>query len=105
MPNYAVFHVNQSLAIFYTLYYYGWLIVTIMLALIWSLKSVNKRQLWALSAGYSVFIIPTTLVNIINPSTTAGIPSIMCGFAVLLAVAVVIAVLPRTAKPRIKGTL
>ncbi|GEM_PF-4205541 len=40
------------------------------------------------------FIVPTTAVNLINPATLAGIPSIMCGFAVLLAIILAGEVLP-----------
>lgn len=43
------------------------------------------RALKVLIVGYAAFMAPTTLVNIIDPSTIAGIPSIMCGFAVILA--------------------
>lgn len=44
--------------------------------------------------GYVLFMAPTTFVNIIDPSTIIGIPSIMCGFAVLMAVALAGKVLP-----------
>jgi len=50
--------------------------------------------------GYSIFIIPATTVNLVNPATISGIPSIMCGFAVLLALALGFAVLPVAAKRR-----
>jgi len=53
-----------------------------------------------LIAGYVVFIAPTTLVNIIDPSTITGIPSIMCGFAVLMAVALAGKVLPEYTKQK-----
>ena len=40
-------------------------------------------------------MVPTTLVNIVDPSTIAGIPSIMCGFAVLMAIFLSGKVLPQ----------
>ena len=52
-----------------------------------------KALKWLL-AGYLVFVVPTTFVNIINPNTIEGIPSIMCGFAVLLAVILLLKVSP-----------
>jgi len=50
-----------------------------------------------MAAGYAAFILPTTAFNIIDPTTTRGIPSIMCGFAVIFAVALVAKVLPQSA--------
>ncbi len=94
LPNYAVFHVHQALTYLYGLYYWGWLIMSSMLALIWALNSPHKRQLRMLTLGYAVFIIPTTIANIVNPYTISGIPSIMCGFAVLMAIIIVTGVLP-----------
>ena len=44
--------------------------------------------------GYVLFMVPTTFVNIVDPSTISGIPSIMCGFAVLLAATLAGKVLP-----------
>jgi hypothetical protein len=42
-----------------------------------------------------MFILPTTAANIVDPSTIAGIPSIMCGFAVILAIILTGFVIPR----------
>ena len=85
--NYAVFNTEQASTILYTLYYYGWLFVSSGLALNWAAQSnkQTKIALNGLALGYASFIIPTTLANIIDPSTISGIPSIMCGFAVILA--------------------
>jgi hypothetical protein len=88
--NYAVFDVHRGLisATVYGAYYYGWLFAGVWACVRFSstAKEANlKRALLALAVGYSAFIIPTTVVNLIDPSTIAGIPSIMCGFAVLLA--------------------
>jgi hypothetical protein len=44
--------------------------------------------------------VPTTAVNLVNSVTIDGIPSIMCGFAVLLAIALVTGVAPRSLKSR-----
>ena len=97
MPNYAVFHVDQNLTNYYGAYYYGWLLVSTHLALKWAKTHKHARNLRALAMGYAVFIIPTTLAVVINPQTTEGIPSIMCGFAILMALIVSGAVLPGVA--------
>jgi hypothetical protein len=83
------------------MYYYGWLMVGVGYA--WKAgKTVatNKRQaLQALAIGYLAFIVPTTIANVIDPSTIAGIPSIMCGFAVIWAIILTTVVLPNYYKP------
>ncbi len=101
-PNYVVFHVEGALMYLYVLYYYGWLAVTTTLTLLWAKGSKHKKQLHGLAAGYLVFIIPTVLATAINPANIAGIPSIMCGFAVLMALALVVWVAPGAAKDRTK---
>lgn len=94
MPNYAVFHVEQTLTEYYGAYYYGWLLISTHLALKWARGHKHARNLKALAIGYAVFIVPTTLAVIINPDNTQGIPSIMCGFAILMALLLVGGVLP-----------
>ena len=41
-------------------------------------------------------MLPTTIVNVVDPSTIEGIPSIMCGFAVILAIILLGFVAPLT---------
>lgn len=96
LGNYVIFEQGHNTGLWYGLYYYGLLMVGIFYALYRS-KVVPKHvksALGALIVGYLLFMVPTTLVNIVDPSTIVGIPSIMCGFAVLLAVIVVDQVLP-----------
>lgn len=100
--NYAVFNASASLSWLYALYYYGWLLVGTLTAYGFAKSSKKhiKKALYALSVGYLSFIIPTTAVNFIDPSTIAGIPSIMCGFAVILAFVLVGKVAPESVKLR-----
>jgi hypothetical protein len=44
--------------------------------------------------GYLVFLIPTSVVGIAFPDSQRGIPSIMCGFAVLFAAIFALYILP-----------
>jgi hypothetical protein len=99
--NYAVFNSQKFGAWPFAYYYYGWLLVGTMLALEWS-KQLPKRKkaLTGMAVGYLAFILPTTLFNIVDPSTVSGIPSIMCGFAVLFALTLVFRVLPNSTKRR-----
>jgi hypothetical protein len=100
-PNYAVFYTHSSISWLYGYYYYGWLLVGTFLAARWGHQAPKrKKALYGMVAGYMVFILPTTAFNLIDPSTTQAIPSIMCGFAVLFAFTLVIRVLPSSVKVR-----
>lgn len=93
--NYAVFDMIRASVWPFVSYYYGWLLVGVYLAWTYGIqKPERKKALWAMTLGYLVFIVPTTFFNITDPSTVEGIPSIMCGFAVLYAVILVTKVLP-----------
>lgn len=95
--NYAVFDTMHSSNVPFGLYYYGWLFVGVYFAWIWSNEMPrHRRALQAMAMGYAAFILPTTFFNIIDPSTVKGIPSIMCGFAVIFAVVLVTKVLPNS---------
>ncbi|MDO4773537.1 MAG: histidine kinase N-terminal 7TM domain-containing protein [Candidatus Saccharibacteria bacterium] len=87
LGNYVIFEQGHGTSLWYGIYYYGLLFAGIYYAYAMSQQATPsiKRALWSLIAGYAAFMAPTTLVNIIDPSTIAGIPSIMCGFAVILA--------------------
>lgn len=99
--NYVIFQIGRGPAIAYSLYYYGWLFTALLLGWRWArafFAANDKKRAQAvqwLMAAYLVFIVPTITVNMINPQTLRGVPSIMCGFAVLCALILVLFVLPR----------
>lgn len=98
LGNYVIFSIAQWAVIPYFVYYYGWLLVTVGLCIKLGMIAKKRHQrvaLYALAAGYAAFIVPTTAVNLVDPSTIAGIPSIMCGFAVILAIMLTGVVVPR----------
>jgi len=89
LGNYVLFTIAPWAETPYLLHYYGWLMVSVGYAWKAAQNAVApsiKKALYALAIGYLAFIVPTTAVNVIDPSTIASIPSIMCGFAVILAV-------------------
>lgn len=96
MGNYVIFEQANGTAQIYGLYYYGLLLAAIGYALNLAkvAKPAVKKSLRTLVIGYALFMVPTTVVNLIDPSTLAGIPSIMCGFAVILAIVLAFAVMP-----------
>ena len=98
LGNYAIFKSVPGAMNLYAAYYYGWLIVGTAYCLYMAreVRQSNRAgALRALAVGYLVFILPTTLANVLDHSTVAGIPSIMCGFAVFLALILAGEVLPR----------
>ena len=105
--NYVIFEYAKSplALIVYPLYYYSLTLMGMILSFKWARDKNNhksKTALVSLGAGYAIFLIPTTTVNILAPQTIQAIPSIMCGFAVLLAVALVWKVVPNTTSLRSK---
>lgn len=97
--NYVIFQMAPGSVWLYTLYYYGWLLAGIWLS--WRLaRPKTKPTLYGLIAGYLVFLVPTATVNIVDPTTVSGIPSIMCGFAVLFALILAFWIMPRAGARR-----
>lgn len=103
--NYVIFQIGKWPAWFYATYYYGWLLTAIVLGILWARQlgeqaTRQKSSIEALIIGYFVFLLPTAIVNSISPATRRGIPSIMCGFAVLFALILVLYILPRAGRRR-----
>ena len=98
--NYVIFQLGQVPSYLYGLYYYGWLLTGLAVGYRFLMKPTStpamKSNSKALMVGYGVFLIPTAIVYAINPATRAGIPSIMCGFAVLFAVILAGYILPNS---------
>jgi hypothetical protein len=103
--NYVIYQISPWVGGWYYAYYYGWLAIGILLGIKWANELMAKgkparKRLEAvrgLIIGYLVFLLPTTLANTVKPSTRRGIPSIMCGFAVLFALILTLYILPRAA--------
>lgn len=103
-PNYAIFNLANNGYLLYGLFYYGWLLVTVGLAMTWARQQPkNAPALRWMAAGYAVFIVPTTIANLADPATISAIPSIMCGFAVLCAIILVGRVLPLAKVPVLRS--
>lgn len=99
--NYAVFYTQHAITQWFAAYYYGWLMIGTYLAWQWGMQQPTRRKtLHYMMIGYLVFLVPTTFFNIIDPSTIKAIPSIMCGFAVLLAYVIVTKILPNSGEIR-----
>jgi hypothetical protein len=100
LGNYVIFQVAPGSGWLYGAYYYIFLIATLLLGWYHLRRTRQKKVRRALSGlmfGYAIFLIPTTTVTFLSPETLSAIPSVMCGFAVLLALAVCFIVLPASA--------
>ena len=99
LGNYVIFQVAKNSGAMFGAYYYVLLSIAVYLGVKFHRASTSKKQQRAISGltfGYLVFIVPTILVNLLSRDTVRGIPSIMCGFAVLLALSLGFMVLPAT---------
>jgi hypothetical protein len=96
--NYVTFDTADGSTLPYTLYYYGWLFIGTFLTYKWApmLNKHRKNALYSLMAGYLALLIPTTTVTILWNESMAAIPSIMCGFAVILAALLTLRVAPES---------
>lgn len=95
--NYVIFTAHPASMKLYALYYFGLLAIGVYLSLLWRAQTKKRRTktaLLALAIGYTSFIVPTITANLLSPATMAAIPSVMCGFAVLLAITLLGWVLP-----------
>lgn len=94
LGNYVIFQIQPDSSLIYTAYYYGLLAIALWLCATLKTKK-TKAALYGVAAGYLAFILPTTAVNLASPVTLSGIPSIMCGFAVVLALILALWVMPK----------
>lgn len=105
--NYVIFQIGVGPAIAYACYYYGWLATAVLLGTRWATEMVGstkfndqRQAIRSLVAGYLIFLVPTALANSVKPETRQGIPSIMCGFAVLFALLLALYLMPRVGEFR-----
>jgi hypothetical protein len=106
--NYVIFQLHVKSGGAYGIYYYGWLLTGLGLGWKWANqlmheggKSFTKLQaLRGLIIGWLVFLVPTAAANTVSPETRQGIPSVMCGFAVLFALILSFYILPKVGTKR-----
>lgn len=99
--NYVIFSMGQLANDLYSLYYFSLLLVGAALAFILARGAKeNASSLRWLGIGYLTFMVPTGIANAVRPETIAGIPSIMCGFAVMLALVLALRIAPEALAPR-----
>lgn len=100
--NYAIFHLVPARGGEFFAYYYALLIIEVCIALYFAASATEKvrKALLYQVFGVLAFMIPTGITNAVNPATIDGIPSVMCGFAVIYAIVLVFGTAPFTLKLR-----
>lgn len=117
--NYIIFHTEQKLSWTYTAYYFGFLLLGIWEAIenisfnnkigtsdvpnievstFGHRKSEYKNLLLWIIVGYGSFMIPMGIVYSLSPATRDAIPSVMCGFALILAFILAFKIAPKYTK-------
>jgi hypothetical protein len=96
--NYVIFQLTPFASWAYGVYYYSWLLAGIIMAVYFAYRAKKhiREALILQTVGYLIFLVPTSVVAYLTPATRSGIPSIMCGFAVLYAFIMVFGILPQS---------
>lgn len=95
--NYVIFQMNSGFGGSYFIYYYIWLIIGTIWALQMAAKTRSKAirsSLRWMVAGYACFTVPATIMWLFWEEVAHGLPSIMCGFAIVFAAILFTKVVP-----------
>lgn len=104
--NYVIFRITDPAENMYYTYYNALLALAMLKGWLFIKKSTQRKTKAALVfllLGYLAFIVPSLVVRLIfdfNDSSNSALPSIMCGFAVLLALILSLWVAPRASEPK-----
>lgn len=101
--NYVIFQFSANVTGSYTVYYFGWILAGLGLGFRWAQQLKAKGQaalrqveaIQGLIIGYLIFLIPSAIAMSVKPEARRGIPSVLCGFAILLALTLAVYILPR----------
>lgn len=105
--NYVLINTTGFAAQTYFPLYYSIALIVTALDISWFIitkanQSKRGREertiLLLLLGGLATFVVPTGAVYLLSPSARHGVPSIMCGFAVFLAITLTLFVYPRFKK-------
>ncbi len=101
--NYVMFQIGRRPAILYGLFYFGLILASILKGVRFLGTDPGKEKArpvqWFI-AGYAMFIVPVAVLTVFHPDTSKAIPSVLCGFAVTLAIVLAARIAPLTLRPR-----
>ena len=103
--NYIILLLQPYLSNLYGIYYFGLEFIALGLALapVRNSSPQLRSALRWIGLGYLAMIVPTLVIYFVLPTAKVAIPSIMCGFAVILALIVGLRVAPLAAKAQISA--
>lgn len=99
--NYVIFNIADPWETLYYIYYDFILLLSMALGLYFATQQKTRRikvALYTLVFGYAAFILPSMLFAYIGKNDHGALPSILCGFAVILAVTIAFGVVPKISK-------
>lgn len=91
---FVIFEIDTLLRFAHGIFYWVFLVIAIY-AMVMHIWNDHNREInmWLL-IGYLIFIVPSLVLAVISMHFFSGLPSIMCGFAILLALILVLKVVP-----------
>lgn len=96
--NYIIFNLKPMFGGAYFVYYYLWIFIGSVIAIYYAKKEKRniRNVLYSIVIGYAAFTVPATIIWLLVDSGAAqGLPSIMCGFAVIMALITGLYTLPK----------
>jgi len=98
-PNYVAVAMENRFSIAHTSYYAFYVFAGLFLLWNGLRKGIgdSKEEKWLLIA-YATFLIPSEGLALLRMISNSAVPSVMCGFAVLAAIILVLVVIPRQAQ-------
>lgn len=95
--NYVIFNTVQELYWTYGIYYTGLLMLGVweLVEKIRECSDVDFSLRAWMALGYFSFMVPMSVVYMVFPETRNAVPSIMCGFAIILAILLAFIIVPK----------
>lgn len=103
--NYVIFQIGHTPTIIYSVFYFGLIVASLWRGarFIANYKKENAKVLlpvYWLITGYLIFISPVAVLVVLHPDSRQAVPSLMCGFAVGMAIILTAKVAPLSLKNR-----
>jgi prolipoprotein diacylglyceryltransferase len=95
--NYVFFQITGLETFYYSIFYFGLIILSVFRGLKFIEQNPKSEKNLAIKwfvAGYALFIIPTGIFILVLPDASRGVPSVLCGFAILMALVLALKVAP-----------
>lgn len=95
--NYVFFQIMGLETFYYSIFYFGLIISSVFRGLKFIEQNPKSEKNLAIKwfvAGYALFIIPTGIFILVLPDASRAVPSVLCGFAIFMALVLALKVAP-----------